>query len=81
MSDWRQHAACRDVDPDKFFSIGRPFREAKQACSACRVVIPCFFDALRTSGDGYQAGTTRNDRARIKAWDRRQRARLAREAS
>ena len=81
MTDWRSRAACKDVDPDKFFSVGRPFREAIQACSDCRVVVPCFFDALRGSGDGYQAGMTRIDRARIRAWDRKQRARLDREAS
>ncbi|MEU6725563.1 WhiB family transcriptional regulator [Nonomuraea wenchangensis] len=72
--DWREKGACRDLDPDLFFSGGPPLREAREACSRCTVFITCFFDALRVTGHGYQAGMSRLDRARIRAWDRKQRA-------
>lgn len=79
--DWRLDGACLPLDPDVFFSEGRPFREAKAACAACPVIIPCTFDSLRVSGIGYQAGMTGTERDRVRRWDKQQRARMAREAS
>ena len=41
--DWRNYAACRDVDPELFFPIGNTgpallqIDEAKQVCGRCKV--------------------------------------------
>jgi WhiB family redox-sensing transcriptional regulator len=77
MADWRHHAACKDLPPDLFFSDGKPFREAVDACSGCEVVIPCFFNAIRTPGLGYQAGMSSAERIRVRRWDRQARARAS----
>ncbi|MGW4663229.1 WhiB family transcriptional regulator [Streptosporangium sandarakinum] len=77
MSDWRHRAACKDLDPELFFTHGRKQPQVREACRVCPSLIPCTFDALRSGGPGYQAGLTGVERERIRAWDRRQRRRLA----
>lgn len=56
--DWREFAACRDVDPEWFFPLGdrwsdadRPGR-AKAVCAACPVRAECLADAL-AGGDAW----------------------------
>ncbi|MET9339227.1 WhiB family transcriptional regulator [Nonomuraea sp. NPDC003804] len=72
--DWRQRAACKDVDPDLFFQeTGRPSDRLKAICAGCKVLIPCWFDAIRRGDSGYQAGMSKAEREQIRRWDRRQR--------
>lgn len=76
---WRQLALCVGMDPDLFFpGKGAPPRAVRDACARCPALIPCTFDALRHPVEGYQAGLSKNERDRIRAWDRKQRARAAR---
>jgi WhiB family transcriptional regulator, redox-sensing transcriptional regulator len=59
-TDWRDHAACGDADPDLFFPIGTAgesllqIDEARQICRACPVCGPCLLvsgaERPRTSG-------------------------------
>jgi WhiB family redox-sensing transcriptional regulator len=70
--DWRQYAACKDLDPDLFFPEQGPVcDEVKAACDRCPVLIRCTFEALRKRGHGYQAGMYPQERNRVRAWDRR----------
>lgn len=42
MGDWRDKAACRDVDPDLFFPATQvEERLARKACSTCPVILEC----------------------------------------
>lgn len=42
MGDWRDKAACRDMDPDLFFHTTRvEERLALKACFTCPVVFEC----------------------------------------
>lgn len=79
MNDWRSRSACKDVNPDLFFQdTGRPARSLTRICQGCPVLIACTFDALRRNDLGYQAGMSKQERDRIRRWDRGQRARAAR---
>ena len=52
--DWRNYAACRDVDPELFFPIGNTgpallqIDEAKQVCARCKVAEACLRRLGRT---------------------------------
>ena len=56
-ADWRDRAACRDVDPDLFFPIGTSgpvllqTDKAKQVCRTCVVRRPCLRWALERGED------------------------------
>jgi WhiB family redox-sensing transcriptional regulator len=72
-TDWRDQAACRDVDPDLFFPIGtagpslRQIEEAKQVCRACPVCGPCLRWALeRGENAGVWGGTTEDERRKVR---------------
>ncbi len=66
--DWRDYAACRDVDPDLFFPLGTSgaslfqIEEAKQICRTCPVCGPCLRWALESGDDGVWGGTTEDER-------------------
>ncbi|HYU84239.1 MAG TPA: WhiB family transcriptional regulator [Kribbellaceae bacterium] len=69
---WQEQAACRDVDPDLFFSVEserglrRRAREvlAKSLCSTCPVRRQCREHALATGETyGVWGGTTEEERA------------------
>jgi WhiB family redox-sensing transcriptional regulator len=67
--DWRDDAACRDVDPELFFPDGTagPARlqaeQARRVCQSCPVQQPCLCFALRHSlGFGIWGGTTGESR-------------------
>lgn len=64
---WRQHAACRNVDLSVFFpSGGDTYAAAAAACAACPVRTDCLADALRVFDvEGYRGGTTGDERARL----------------
>jgi WhiB family redox-sensing transcriptional regulator len=74
---WRDHALCRDTDPELFFPVGTTGKamaqidQAKQVCGECPVAIPCLEFALDTNQDsGIWGGLSEEDRRTI----RRQRA-------
>jgi len=68
VMDWRDYAACRDVDPDLFFPLGTSgasmsqIEEAKQICRACPVSAPCLRWALDGGDAGIWGGTTEDER-------------------
>jgi WhiB family redox-sensing transcriptional regulator len=67
--DWRDHAACRDADPELFFPDGDPtsaraqVKAAKQICRGCPVRTTCLNWAL-TGGQqhGIWGGLTEDQR-------------------
>jgi WhiB family redox-sensing transcriptional regulator len=76
-TDWRQHAACRDIDPDLFFPppLGARMRTVMQQvraiCDPCPVRKQCLQFALDVEGDkpaesrhGLWAATTPRQRWR-----------------
>ena len=66
--DWRDYAACRNVDPDLFFPLGTSgaslpqIEEARQVCRTCPVSAPCLRWALDSGEAGVWAGTTEDER-------------------
>ena len=69
--DWRDRAACLDVDPELFFPIGNTgpalaqIDEAKAVCRTCPVVDTCLKWAIETGQDsGVWGGLTRETPAR-----------------
>ena len=69
-TDWRDQAACRDVDPDLFFPLGTSgaslpqIELAKQICRTCPVCGSCLRWALDHADDGVWGGTTEEERRR-----------------
>src|SRR5205809_6013173 len=67
-TDWRNYAACRDVDPDLFFPLGTSgasllqIDEAKQICQMCPVCGPCLRWASDIVAAGVRGGTTEEER-------------------
>ena len=80
--DWRQHAACRDTDPDLFFPIGTTgpaldqIDAAKAVCNQCEAKPQCLEFALATNQEaGVWGATSEEERRKLrKAWVARQRA-------
>jgi WhiB family redox-sensing transcriptional regulator len=66
--DWRNYAACRDVDPDLFFPLGTSgaslaqIEQAKQICHTCPVSRSCLRWALDSGDAGVWGGTTEEER-------------------
>jgi WhiB family transcriptional regulator, redox-sensing transcriptional regulator len=79
-ADWRNYAACRDVDPELFFPIGTAgaslpqIDEAKQICRTCPVCEPCLRWASHIGATGIWGGTTEEER-------RKHRRRVSRNSS
>jgi WhiB family redox-sensing transcriptional regulator len=78
--DWREHAACRDTDPDLFFPVGttgpaiEQIASAKAVCSMCPAQEPCLEFAVATNQDsGVWGGTSEEERREMRR--ARQRAR------
>ena len=78
---WRDHALCRDTDPELFFPVGTTgtaltqIERAKQVCGECTVRVDCLDFALTTNQDsGVWGGLSEEERRVI----RRQRAARAR---
>jgi WhiB family transcriptional regulator, redox-sensing transcriptional regulator len=69
-TDWRDYAACRDVDPDLFFPPGTigaslpQIEQAKQVCRTCPVSDSCLRWALDTGDTGVWGGTSDEERRR-----------------
>ncbi|WP_095932130.1 WhiB family transcriptional regulator [Streptomyces sp. Tue6028] len=84
MSDWRESAACRTVDPDLFFPIGNTgpavlqIEEAKAVCRACPVRDACLRWALDTGqAIGIWGGTSEGERRALARREARRRSRDA----
>ncbi|MFC5832924.1 WhiB family transcriptional regulator [Nonomuraea insulae] len=80
--DWRDRAACRDVDPELFFPIGNTgpalmqIEEAKQVCRSCPAVERCLKWALESGQDaGVWGGLSEDERRALKRRSARARAR------
>jgi WhiB family redox-sensing transcriptional regulator len=81
--EWRDHALCRDTDPDLFFPVGTTgvalvsIDHAKAVCAQCNVTQECLDFALDTNQDsGVWGGLSEEERRAI----RRQRAAARRAA-
>ncbi|MEY2567524.1 MAG: WhiB family transcriptional regulator, redox-sensing transcriptional regulator [Actinomycetota bacterium] len=79
--DWRDHAACRDTEPDLFFPVGttgpalEQIEAAKAVCRMCDSQAPCLEFALATNQEsGVWGATSEEERRKLrKAWLARQR--------
>jgi WhiB family redox-sensing transcriptional regulator len=78
---WRDHALCRDTDPELFFPVGTTgsalsqIAQAKRVCGECAARDECLDFALTTNQDsGIWGGLSEEERRAI----RRQRAANAR---
>jgi WhiB family redox-sensing transcriptional regulator len=72
-TNWRDRAACRDTDPERFFPVGttgpalEQTREAKKICAGCQVVKHCLEWALVTGQDaGIWGGLTEDERRALR---------------
>lgn len=81
--EWRDHALCRDTDPELFFPVGTTgmalvqIDEARDVCAQCTVRVECLDFALATNQDsGVWGGLSEEERRII----RRQRAARSRHA-
>ncbi|WP_030741425.1 WhiB family transcriptional regulator [Streptomyces sp. NRRL S-31] len=73
MDNWRDHAACRQEDPDLFFPIGTTgpaqvqTEQAKAVCGRCPVREQCLDWALDTDQSiGVWGGTTELERRALR---------------
>lgn len=73
MDNWRDHAACRQEDPDLFFPIGTTgpaqvqTQQAKAVCQQCPVREQCLAWALETDQTiGVWGGTTELERRALR---------------
>jgi WhiB family transcriptional regulator, redox-sensing transcriptional regulator len=64
---WRQHAACRGLDPEIFYPVSdEDAEEAKFVCDQCPVRQLCLEHALSNrERDGVWGGMTERERRRI----------------
>jgi len=77
--EWRDHALCRDTDPELFFPVGTTgtaltqIERARQVCAECAVRVDCLEFSLTTNQDsGIWGGLSEEERRAIR------RARVAR---
>ena len=64
---WRQHGACRGLDPAIFYPLDDEDAEpAKEVCAVCPVQAACLEHALATrEKEGIWGGATERERRRI----------------
>ena len=64
---WRQHAACRGIDPDIFYPAEDEEADvAKEVCAQCSVHTACLEYALTSrEREGVWGGATERERRRI----------------
>lgn len=64
---WRDHAACRGIDPDLFFpETDEEAEPAKEICTVCSVRAACLEHALGArERDGVWGGATERERRRM----------------
>jgi hypothetical protein len=82
--DWRQSAACQDVDPDLFFpatesgaNYDRQVAAAKAVCVRCPVRAQCLVEALARLPYGVAGGLTEDERRQLAHGGRRSRRAVA----
>jgi WhiB family redox-sensing transcriptional regulator len=70
--DWREHAACRDADPELFFPVtdigpgARQVSQAKTVCAGCPVRARCLDYAVDNALDhGVFGGMTERERRQL----------------
>ena len=70
---WRDHALCRDTDPELFFPVGTTggalvsIDHAKRVCDECAVTRECLEFALDTNQDsGVWGGLSEDERRTIR---------------
>ena len=65
--DWRQDAACRDLDTATFFpETNEQIAAAKVVCASCPVREACLeFAVITRQDDGVWGGLDENERKRI----------------
>ena len=70
---WRDHALCRDTDPELFFPVGTTgialvqIDKARQVCRECTVRAECLDYALETNQDsGIWGGLSEEERRVIR---------------
>jgi WhiB family transcriptional regulator, redox-sensing transcriptional regulator len=70
---WRQHAACRGVDPEVFYPVNEDEADvAKAICNVCSVRQTCLEYALTNrEREGVWGGATERERRRIQRQRRR----------
>jgi WhiB family redox-sensing transcriptional regulator len=83
--DWRQHAVCREEDPELFFPIGytgpalRQTEEAKAVCQRCPVRSECLIWALESGQDaGVWGGLGEDERRAMRLRNARGRSPMTR---
>lgn len=66
-TSWRQHGACRGIDPDVFYPASDEEAEpAKAVCAVCPVREACLDYALANrERDGVWGGATERERRRL----------------
>jgi WhiB family redox-sensing transcriptional regulator len=71
--NWRDHAACRDTDPELFFPVGTTgnalvqIAQAKSVCCQCEARVDCLEFALSTNQDsGIWGGTSEEERRKLR---------------
>lgn len=74
---WMDHAACRGMDPDLFFTErGESTAEPKRVCAGCPVRLACLEHALAINErEGVWGGLSARERRYLKASRRRHAAR------
>jgi WhiB family redox-sensing transcriptional regulator len=72
-TDWRDHAACRGLDPDLFFPVSTKgasltdIEADKRVCQGCPVTTPCLRWALDVGHvSGIWGGTTEEERRALR---------------
>lgn len=72
--DWRDHAACRDADPELFFPVGTAgpallqVQQAKAICARCQVREACLDWAISNGQEsGVWGGTSEEERRALRA--------------
>jgi WhiB family transcriptional regulator, redox-sensing transcriptional regulator len=84
MTRWMHRAACRDTDPNEFFTISETpttpaeraqVERAKTVCRGCPVIAECLTWAVETGQHGVWGGMTAPER--VEERRRRARRRLA----
>ena len=71
--DWRDHAACRDTDPEFFFPVGttgmavEQIESAKRVCHRCPARQACLEFAIATNQEcGVWGGTSEDERRALR---------------
>ena len=78
--DWRDRAACLEVDPELFFPVGEAHTaeqvaEAVAVCMPCPVRADCLRYALTATHAGIWGGKTEAERVQIQRRRRRRESR------